>query len=380
MPDPIPLFLDDSDAVVALADELARRCPPGGRLALDTEFHTERRFHPELLLLQLALPDGACWLIDPTRADLTPLAPVLADRAWVAHGAQADVSILHAVLGIRPAALWDTQALGGLCGLGYPRRLEDLTTAVLGDAGPPGATLTDWSQRPLTAAQLRYAAADAHLALRLVDALEPTLDDRRRGWWAAIGAERVAEAVAPQDPDRSWMRLGIAPTLDTRTRQVLAELCRWRDEEAALRDRPPGYILPEAVLLDVARRRPSTVAELAENRRASQGLLRKHGRTVLDRIARSRDRPVPPPLQPAEVRCAAALQTLAQALEADGGIAADLALPRPLSWAVAQGGTSALIGWRREFLAAPIEAFLAGSTGLIWTGQDLRLKGIEGDP
>lgn len=370
----LPTWVGDADGVVALAAELTQRCPPGDRIALDTEFHTERRYHPELMLVQLALADGGCWLVDPTAADLSPLAPLLSGREWVAHGAHNDLAILHTQLGVRPLALWDTQALAGLLGFGFPRRLEDLTRAILDDPSPPGATLTDWSRRPLTAAQQRYAAADAREVLALVSTLAPRLDDRQRAMWRAIGDEQIARAVAPPDPDRGWKRLGISSRFDAATRQVLTRVAAWREDQARRRDVPPGYVLPDTVMLDLARRRPADEAALAENRRVSKGLLKHHGAELIELVHRPGGCTVPPPLTPEQDRVRVGLSAWAAAFEASTGLAAGLSLPASSIDAVARSGVGALEGWRAGALGPALGSFLRGEVAIRIVEGGLRLK------
>jgi ribonuclease D len=332
------------------------------------------------MLVQLALADGGCWLIDPTAADLSPLAPVLSGRAWVAHGANNDLAILHAQLGVRPTALWDTQSLAGLLGFGFPRRLEDLVSDHLEAPAPPGATLTDWSKRPLSAAQQRYAAADARQVLVLVDTLAPRLTERQRGWWRAIGDEQIARALAPADPDRGWKRLGIAATLDAPTRQVLTRVAAWREAQARRRDVPPGYVLPDTVLLDLARRRPADVAALAENRRVSKGVLKHHGAALIELVHGAGGPPVDPPLSLDQDRLRGALSAWAVAFEAATGLAAGLSLPQDRIEAVARAGAGALDGWRAAALGPSLGAFLAGDAAIRIVQGELRLKPEPDDP
>ena len=49
------------------------------RIAVDTEFHRERSYRPQLALVQIAVPERVV-LIDPTAVDVSLLAAVFARR------------------------------------------------------------------------------------------------------------------------------------------------------------------------------------------------------------------------------------------------------------------------------------------------------------
>ena len=59
-----------SNLRIATADDLhhaAEAIRNAPRVAVDTEFHAERRYWPRLYLVQVHVPGEGTWLIDPTR-------------------------------------------------------------------------------------------------------------------------------------------------------------------------------------------------------------------------------------------------------------------------------------------------------------------------
>lgn len=333
------------------------------RVGLDTEFHTERRYRPELMLVQLADDAGQSWLVDPKAVDLRPLAAALSDRTWVAFAADTDVALLTA-LGGRPSALHDPQRLAGLVGHDWPRSLADLCRATLGVELDKAPALSDWSRRPLSATQRRYAADDALMALRLWDALCAGAAADRVGWAIEDGAAVVDAALTPPDPDARWLRLRVAPRLDRQARAALHRLAAWREAEAEAAGQPPWGILPDAHMLDLARRRPASPEALQAHRRMHKGRLRKHGALWLEMIhaAPGPDTPDAPPAD-RDVR-EAVLRLAALAIGRQAGIAPRLLLTDAATDAVVEGGPGALQGWRRDMLKPHLEALLSGQSAL----------------
>ena len=78
------------------------------------------------------------------------------------------------------------------------------------------------------------------------------------------------------------------------------ELVEWREQTARSMDRPPGYVLPDHALIELARRAPSDRAGLEQIRGLPAQTLHRRGDAVLSAIERGRERPAPPaPPEPA---------------------------------------------------------------------------------
>ncbi len=233
-------------------------------VALDTEFIRERTYYPQLALVQLAIP-GDILLVDPTVHGMdAALRPLLLDGAVtkLMHSASEDLQALQRGCGALPAPLFDTQvgaALAGLgAGLGYQKLVEQVTGEVL----DKGETRSDWLRRPLSEAQLHYAAEDVRHLHALHDHLAPRLEALGRvAWLQADAARALRQAV--QDGEDPWPHLGVrsASSLDADGQARLLRLLRWRDLEARRADRPKGWILDNELAVALARRPPRSPAE-----------------------------------------------------------------------------------------------------------------------
>jgi len=234
-------------------------------LALDTEFVRERTFFPRLGLIQVG--DGeATYLLDPLAVrDLGPLAEVFqaAGTLKVLHSASEDVEVFYRALGVVPAPLFDTQVAAGLAGLGTSLSYQRLVAALLALELQKGETRTDWLARPLSAAQLAYAAEDVAHLLPLYGRLAEELAGLGRlGWALEDSAALLDTSRLEADGAAAYRRVRGAGRLGRRQLGVLRALAAWRDGEARRRDLPRSFVLRDEALLDMAVRQPATVEEL----------------------------------------------------------------------------------------------------------------------
>jgi ribonuclease D len=133
---------------------------------------------------------------------------------------------------------------------------------------------TDWTRRPLSDAQLRYAVSDVtHLRdvyLRLVEDLK----QRGRANWVE---DEMRILTSPEtyrmEPENAWQRL------KTRVRKpkelaVLIEVAAWREREAQSRNVPRARVLKDEVIGDIAIQAPSNADKLKNLRSLPKGFER----------------------------------------------------------------------------------------------------------
>jgi ribonuclease D len=355
------MLVQDAGALSALCEQIAR----SERVALDTEFHGERHYHPRLMLVQVLPDGGTAALVDPLRVDLAPLGEALSGRTLLVHGGQADVQILSREAGLRPGRILDTQVAAGLDGCPFPARLQQLTEHYLGRRLPKAETLSDWSRRPLTEAQETYALDDVRVLPALWAAIETGL--RRRGHDAildAVTAEVHARAM-PLPDDQAWRGLSSAHRLQDEERSAARHLAEWREQTARQRDVQRGQVLSDGFLLDLARRRPVTLEAMRAYRRMPRELVNRDGAAVLAVLERARHATAPPPVV-RDLRVELA-RAAAQAAEPTSGIAAHLIIPDDPR-AVPDMSTIRE-GWRGTGLPPDFAEFLSGRSALCIDGS-----------
>lgn len=276
--------------LVESRDELARHCARWCRapvVALDTEFVRERTFYAQLGLIQVA-DDRGCWLVDAVRIDdLAPLAELLArpETLKVVHSGGEDLEVMHQQFGLFPHPLFDTQIAATLAGhggsLGYQKLVQVLFRLEL----PKGETRSDWLRRPLSEAQLEYAILDVAYLPQVHRLLSRELAELDRAAWAEEEFDRLVESTrARSDPDYSFRRLSAGTRLGRRDRALLHDLCTWRESEARRRDVPRGFVMPDATVMQLVRRRPIRSEQLTQIKGLKASERARSGDEILQRI------------------------------------------------------------------------------------------------
>jgi ribonuclease D len=368
--------------------ELAERAAEGGRMAVDTEFVSERRYQALLCLIQVAVPDPTAKddvrteVLDPLEGDVdfAPLARVLADPAVevVMHAGRQDVAILRRTLDTEVRNIFDTQVAAGFLGFGNQEGYDSLVRKVLKVRLKGSEGFTRWDRRPLTSQQLEYAADDARLLLALGEELERSLDERGRLEWAREESRSLEEISDERNPQRSYERLPRLGRLSESARAVAFALAEWREDEARTADRAPGSVLPDQALVELARRTPRDKHGLEQIRGLPPQTLHRRADSLLAAIERGRSREAPPPPVETPLRdpADAPLVSLAQALvrhrSMESGVAVELiATQAELSALVSslrrgENGDHLRVanGWRRELVGDELKELVSGRRAL----------------
>jgi len=362
---------------------------------IDTEFHRERTYFPQLALVQIEA-GGRLVLIDPLACDARHLIPLFEGPGLaVLHAAQQDLDVLDQSIGAIPGRIFDTQLAACFIGYSTPS-LASLTQTIVGVTVAKGDRLTDWLRRPLTAPQLRYAASDvAHLA-EIRSSVQTELESLGRTEWAMEACEELrSRPTGPVEPLEAWLRVKDVRTLRGRARWVARSVARWREERAMELDRPPRYVLSDIALLGVAQKAPSTAEDLGQCRGVDSGFARgSQGRALLGAVrdgleeSSSGDLQFPAPegedlekgMRSAATLVSAWVTELARQQRLDATL---LATRRDIVDLLTHSPSSRLAtGWRAEIVGRDIEDLVAGRKALTFTGkgsdEGLRLVNVPG--
>jgi len=382
----------DADAVAAMTASISA----APLVAFDLEFLAQDRLVPTLCLVQVAwlehvrldAPVGAIVaappvvkLVDPLAVDVTPLVRALASHPCViAHAPRQDLAILATRFGIAMPAIVDTQVMAAFAGIGDQVGFAALANELLGLRLGKELQWTDWAARPLSEAQLAYAADD----VRYLPAIYAKLADRlgtRLAWARAESAVVAGDALdaANVTPETAWRHVGGLRGLDAATLAAVIELAAWRQRVCIELDRPLGQVLHDKLILDLARQRPSSVAAI-RSLKGMPGFARQRADDIAAALAAARPGVVPTiaagraPSQRAQ-RWSEMLLAIVQLVADQTGVAARLLATRAdaeeLARTVDERGLAAaevlpaMTSWRRDVIGRAWLGWLTGELVLI---------------
>jgi len=243
------------------AEELSEGCGElrrQGVAALDTEFVWMRTYRAEMGIVQLAGRDGTGGAFDcRAEAGTEALAALLEDAGTVKvlHAAPQDLFHLRHYCGARARGVFDTRLAAGFCGLGGGLGLARLVQALLGIELPKTETRTDWTRRPLSAAQLAYAMDDVRYLARMREMLLERAEALGTAAWMAEEMPVCEGGEAREDPppEEAWRRVHGAGRLGRRELAALRELAAARERTAREWNLPRAWLGDDGSLAAMAR-------------------------------------------------------------------------------------------------------------------------------
>lgn len=359
-------------------------------VAVDTEFMRDVTFWPKLCLIQMGSPEGEVVLVDTLAPDLDlkPFFDLMANEKVVKvfHAARQDVEIVHHLGKLIPHPLFDTQVAAAVCGHGESVGYEALVREIAGEAIDKSHRFTDWSRRPLSEAQLTYAAADVIHLIPVYEKLQEEVDRVGRREWIR---EEMNILTSPEtystDPTQAWKRLKLK-VRKPREFAVLKAIAEWREEEAQSRDVPRGRVLKDDALYEIALHPPDSEAALARFRAVPKGYERSSsGKKILKIVEKIKQLPAEelPALprndgpQRASGPVSDLLKVLLKGVAAQNKVAARLVATSDHIEAIAaddEADVPALKGWRREIFG---DKAIALKRGELWVAVDRNRLAFE---
>jgi ribonuclease D len=367
--------------LITTTADLAAACERMSRhsfVTVDTEFLRETTYYPLLCVAQIATADEAL-VIDALAQDLSlePFFELMANEKVlkVFHAARQDIEIVWHQAKFIPRPIFDTQVAAMVLGYGDSISYDQLVQRITGDVIDKSNRFTDWSRRPLSAAQVNYAVSDVTHLRKVFLSLSEDLQKRGRSDWVG---EEMEVLTSPDtyrsDPETAWERL------KTRVRKpkelsILMEVAAWREREAQSRDVPRGRVLKDEAIGDIAIHGPTSMEKLASLRSLPRGFERsKWGAEIVEAVKRglARDMSALPKLdKPRQGVNGSAtvelLKVLLRMVSEQHGVAAKvIATVEDLERIAAddRADVAALHGWRREMFGEQAIALKRGRLAL----------------
>lgn len=378
-------LITDQDEFAAVVAQLVK----ADRYAIDTEFHRERTYYPQVALVQLAWDDTTV-LVDPLALDLRPFAEVLdGPGLCVMHAGGQDLEVLDIVCETQPSRLFDTQIAAGFLGLSSAS-LSSLMSKYLNIEVGKGDRLTDWLQRPLTDGQLRYAAGDVDDLLELASILEKKLVDKDRLDWALEECEvALNKPRNRRTPEEAVARIKEARSLKNEAFRVATALAAWRERRAMSTDTPVRQVLPDIAIVTIAQKRPTSIDGLkklrgVDGRHLRGGADREILATVQEGLRMPDDAPVqlprsaelPRQLRPVLPLLTSWISQLCRDHELDP---AQVATRSDIEGLLAESDDCRLnTGWRAALVGEPIHQLVNGHAAVAFDDGKLVLETCSG--
>ena len=278
------LYIDNDAA-------LAQFCATLGQVsycAIDTEFIRESTYYAELALIQIGSGEHlAC--IDPLAInDFTPFAELLAkpDLLKLFHSCSQDLEILYQKFGAVPTPIFDTQLAAAVLGYNHQISYADLVQQICGVALEKKHTRANWMRRPLSQDELDYAMDDVRYLLTVYERLNEQLQANRRDGWMEKDLRALTDPAKYEvDLSQVWKRLKGVLKLKGEKLQIASDLCRWREELAQKQNRPRRWIVKDDTLIELARQKPVSEADLSSIPELQEKTIRRHGADLLAIVA-----------------------------------------------------------------------------------------------
>lgn len=266
--------------------EFCRRVTNSPYIAFDTEFVSENRYRPQLCLIQIAT-ESELAIIDAIalpNVDQFWQTLVSGDHVTLAHAAREEFLFCFRAVGRRPQQLFDVQYAAGMIGLEYPAAYGNLVGKLLNIPLEKGETRTDWAKRPLTPSQINYALQDVVHLKPLYDQISTKLTALGRQQWLAEEIAVRLDDLEQNELTPQWHRLPGISGLSSRALAIVREIYSLRDEIAKEKNRAPRRILPDDLLVELARRGVSDPKRLNAIRgfenRVSRSLIEELGQAI----------------------------------------------------------------------------------------------------
>jgi ribonuclease D len=370
-------------------EDLCGKLAESDFICVDTEFHRETTYWPELCLVQASAP-GVEGLIDPLAEDLDigPFLDLIAadNRVKVFHAARQDIEIFNRLIGHPPGPIFDTQIAAMALGFGDSISYDNLVQRVVRRQIDKSSQFTDWMRRPLSQKQLVYALGDVtHLRdiyLIMREELEKT---GRMGWVREEMADLEDPVKYDTDPMNAWQRLKLRkPKKDYAA--VVVAVAAWRERLAQELDKPRRRILKDDAIQEIAAHKPRNEGDYGQLRAVPSGFVRsKHGQSLMDAVTEAIDNPdkyapeLEPRVQNAQIPAGAPelLKVLLKHVSDEHNV-----VPRLIANAadidrIARGETSediaAMTGWRFDMFGKKAQALLNGHLAVSFEGGEIRL-------
>lgn len=286
-------YINSDNQLTALCEKIQK----ASWLALDTEFLREKTYYPKFCLLQIATPDWVVCVDPVALPKLDKLFEAIQNPAIVKvfHSCHQDLEIFYQLTGKVPGPVFDTQVAAPLLGYqdnpGYAMLVSSLLNINLNKAH----TRADWSKRPLSQAEIQYAADDVIYLCQIYQIMMQKLSALGRMDWLN---QDFSELENPNNyqvaPEKAWLKIRGKNKLTARQLSIVQTLAEWRESTAQAENRPKTWLMRDDLIFDIAKLQPETISDLSAIRGISERTVQRYGKKLCEMIAAAKNSdPIP---------------------------------------------------------------------------------------
>lgn len=252
---------------------------------LDTEFIKVDTLWPKLGVFQINVENNV-YLLDGTTLDLTEFwNKLFRAQQNVFHACSEDIDLIYHYAKHKTLNnVFDTQVGMSFLGHGLQVSYQNALKQMLDVDIDKGETRSNWLARPLSPAQLSYAANDVLYLMNLSEKVKQELDSKSLLNFALEDCQHLTQEIATETP-LHLLYQDIGNYRHSRRQLMqLQQLAVWREQMVKALNTPRSFILKNSSMIDLVEKNPKNAFQLSGVKEIRQNVVREHGKTILDLV------------------------------------------------------------------------------------------------
>ena len=252
---------------------------------LDTEFIKVDTLWPKLGVFQINVENNV-YLLDGTTLDLTEFwNKLFRAQQNVFHACSEDIDLIYHYAQHKTLNnVFDTQVGMSFLGHGLQVSYQNALKQMLDVDIDKGETRSNWLARPLSPAQLSYAANDVLYLMNLSEKVKQELDSKSLLHFALEDCQHLTQEIATETP-LHLLYQDIGNYRHSRRQLMqLQQLAVWREPMVKALNTPRSFILKNSSMIDLVEKNPKNAFQLSGVKDIRQNVVREHGKTILDLV------------------------------------------------------------------------------------------------
>ncbi|NWK50085.1 HRDC domain-containing protein [Acinetobacter sp. SwsAc7] len=252
---------------------------------LDTEFIKVDTLWPKLGVFQINVENNV-YLLDGTTLDLTEFwNKLFRAQQNVFHACSEDIDLIYHYAQHKTLNnVFDTQVGMSFLGHGLQVSYQNALKQMLDVDIDKGETRSNWLARPLSPAQLSYAANDVLYLMNLSEKVKQELDSKSLLTFALEDCQHLTQEIATETP-LNLLYQDIGNYRHSRRQLMqLQQLAVWREQMVKALNTPRSFILKNSSMIDLVEKNPKNAFQLLGVKDIRQNVVREHGKTILDLV------------------------------------------------------------------------------------------------